>query len=589
MNDKIQLNKARWLVAWTVLLLGAYFYFIQTDWHIHQFVHTLFEAGATIISLFISVLLLVAYRTINDRRFLFLGIGFLGTAILDANHALATSGWLEPHSHSPAPATINWNWNSSRFFLSVLMFLSCWQSIAGSPIVKKSRFSNKSVYLILGALTLGVLVLFAFIPIKNPYTPGLAVGRPIEFPPAIFFLAALIVYLYRAHWKTGKFDYWLVLFLLSSVVYQSLYMPSSRQLFDSMFIVAHILKITSYLFVFMGLIIYMHAQFQTAQINSAAIHKSNLDLQKEMADKSELNDRMRKMTLSLNDVINERTHELEDARLAALNMMEDANEAKKAAEQAKDRLDEQASKLAISNKELEQFAYVASHDLQEPLRTVGSFVQLLAQRYKGKLDDQADEFIQFAVEGVSRMRQLINDLLMFSRVETKGGEFAPTDCEMILGDVLANLKASIDSNEATITHDQMPMIIADKLQLSQVFQNLIGNAIKFKGDKPPAIHIGVNKKGNDWLFFVKDNGIGFDPEFSEKVFIIFQRLHTRNEYPGTGIGLSLCKKIVERHGGKIWVESSPGHGSTFNFTIPDKMGEQNEYSSFDQANRNTIG
>jgi len=255
----------------------------------------------------------------------------------------------------------------------------------------------------------------------------------------------------------------------------------------------------------------------------------------------------------------------------------------------KENLRKLALNLARSNKDLEQFAYVASHDLQEPLRTVASFVQLLSQRYQGKLDSQADEYIQFTVDGVSRMRKLINDLLMFSRVGIKGAEFAPTDCELVLGEVLSNLRASIEAHEAVITHDQLPMIMADQMQIMQVFQNLIGNAIKFKGDKTPKIHIGVKKQNSEWLFSVQDNGIGFEPEFSEKVFMIFQRLHTQSEYPGTGIGLSLCKKIIERHGGRIWVESVPDKGSTFNFIIPDNMREQNEYSSYGQADRNLIG
>jgi light-regulated signal transduction histidine kinase (bacteriophytochrome) len=187
------------------------------------------------------------------------------------------------------------------------------------------------------------------------------------------------------------------------------------------------------------------------------------------------------------------------------------------------------------------------------------------------------------------MRQLINDLLAFSRVETKGAEFVPADCELILADVLSNLKASIDSSKAIIVKEPLPMLLGDKVQLSQVFQNLIANALKFKGDKQPQIHINAKKQNGEWLFTIKDNGIGFEPEYSDKIFIIFQRLHTRTEYPGTGIGLSLCKKIVERHGGRIWVDSAPGLGSTFSFTIPDMMGEPHEHSSFKPTNRNPVG
>jgi len=224
--------------------------------------------------------------------------------------------------------------------------------------------------------------------------------------------------------------------------------------------------------------------------------------------------------------------------------------------------------LARSNKELEQMAYVASHDLQEPLRMVTSYVQLLARRYKGKLDGDADEFIGFAVDGAARMQQLINDLLTYSRVGTRGKKFEPTDCEIILGQVLENLQIAIEEKRAIVTHDPLPTILADNVQLGQLFQNLIGNAIKFQGHEPPHVHVSASHNENGWVFSVRDNGIGIAPEYAERIFVIFQRLHTREKYPGTGIGLAVCKKIVERHGGRIWVESQPGKGATFYFTVP---------------------
>lgn len=224
--------------------------------------------------------------------------------------------------------------------------------------------------------------------------------------------------------------------------------------------------------------------------------------------------------------------------------------------------------LERSNKELEQFAYVASHDLQEPLRMVSSYMQLLEARYKDKLDQDAAEFIGYAVDGAHRMQRLIQDLLSFSRVGTRGREPQPVDSQTALDEALQSLKMRIEEAGATVTSQPMPEVLADKDQLSQVFQNLIGNAIKFRGEQPPEIDVSVQPADGLAEFVVRDNGIGFDPKHAERIFVLFQRLNSREKYEGTGIGLAICKKIVERHGGRIWVESQVGKGSAFHFTIP---------------------
>ncbi|MFA6224371.1 MAG: PAS domain S-box protein [Desulfomonilaceae bacterium] len=224
--------------------------------------------------------------------------------------------------------------------------------------------------------------------------------------------------------------------------------------------------------------------------------------------------------------------------------------------------------LKRSNTELEQFAYVASHDMQEPLRMVSSYMQLIERRYKGQLDADADDFIGYAVDGAKRMRLLIRDLLEYSRVGTHGKTFGAVDCETLLTQVINHLQLSIEDNGATVTHDQLPIVIADGDQLARVFQNLINNALKFRKDAPPSIHISVEPNDNDWQFSVSDNGIGIEPQYADRIFVIFQRLHSNAEYPGTGIGLAICKKIVERHGGRIWVRSEQGDGATFIFAIP---------------------
>ncbi len=235
---------------------------------------------------------------------------------------------------------------------------------------------------------------------------------------------------------------------------------------------------------------------------------------------------------------------------------------------AQQELGRKVEELARSNAELEQFAYVASHDLQEPLRMVASYTQLLAQRYKGKLDADADEFIGFAVGGATRMQQLIQDLLSYSRVTSKGQSFQLIDSKAACDNALKNLQRSINDSNAVVRVGPLPTVLADARQLTQLFQNLIGNAVKYRNERTPEIHVAAVPKVDQWVFSVRDNGIGIAPQHSERIFQMFQRLHTTNEYPGTGIGLAICRKIVERHGGNIWVEAQPGRGSTFVFTIP---------------------
>ena len=224
--------------------------------------------------------------------------------------------------------------------------------------------------------------------------------------------------------------------------------------------------------------------------------------------------------------------------------------------------------LKRSNAELEQFAYVASHDLQEPLRMVSSYVTLLQRRYRGRLDADADDFIHFAVDGAERMRQLIQDLLAFSRVGTRGGELVPTDSGTVLTRALENIQVLIDEADARVIFDELPEVNADPGQLELVFQNLIGNAIKYRGEDSPKVRVSALAQEGHWLFGVRDNGIGFEQKFADRIFGVFQRLQTRSEYPGTGIGLAIVKKIVERHGGRVWADSQPGLGATFWFTIP---------------------
>jgi light-regulated signal transduction histidine kinase (bacteriophytochrome) len=223
--------------------------------------------------------------------------------------------------------------------------------------------------------------------------------------------------------------------------------------------------------------------------------------------------------------------------------------------------------LRRSNDELERFAYVASHDLQEPLRTVTSYMQLLSRRHRDQLSGDAVEFIDFAVAGAKRMQRLIQDLLAFSRVGTRGGSLVSIDANSVMTSVVGNLKAAINESDAVVTSDSLPSVLADPGQLEQLLTNLVGNALKFRGAETPQVHVGVRREGRFARFSIRDNGIGVDSQFFDRIFVIFQRLHGRDDYPGTGVGLAVCKKIVERHGGRIWVDSVPGAGATFHFTL----------------------
>ncbi len=271
----------------------------------------------------------------------------------------------------------------------------------------------------------------------------------------------------------------------------------------------------------------------------------------------------------LKELVEERTAELKALNQKLAFEVEIRKEAQDAVGKMNEALEKRAGELERVNKELEAFTYSASHDLQEPLRVISGYVQLLSRRYQGKLDKDADEFIFYAVDGVTRMQRLINDLLSYSRIGRLKG-LKRVDCEASLGRAVANLKALIDESQAIIRHGGLPSIEADESQLEQLFMNLISNAVKYRSQDRPLITVCAARQDGEWLFSVTDNGIGIEPKYSDKIFDLFQRLHRNPDQPGTGIGLSICKKVVENHGGRIWVESMPGAGSTFYFTIPVK-------------------
>jgi len=255
------------------------------------------------------------------------------------------------------------------------------------------------------------------------------------------------------------------------------------------------------------------------------------------------------------------------ARMVVVNDITEQKKAEVTMQRLNEDLQKRAAELAASNGELERFAYIASHDLQEPLRMVSSFLQLLHKKYQGQLDEKADRYIHYAVDGAERMKTLIMDLLEYSRVGSGKGNFEETDANKVMEEITETFRPLIIKSRARIEIDPLPIVMADRVQLSQLFQNMIGNGLKYRSDQPPVIKVSGVEERNAWLFSVSDNGIGIDPLYFDKIFIIFQRLHNKTDYSGTGIGLAICKKIVERHGGRIWVDSAPGRGSTFYFTI----------------------
>lgn len=291
------------------------------------------------------------------------------------------------------------------------------------------------------------------------------------------------------------------------------------------------------------------------------LSEANQSLSQQMIEREHAAQAIRALNEELDMRVRERTRELENA----LQKLKASDEDLRSANQA---LAKHAENLVKTNAELERFAYVSSHDLREPLRMVTSYLRLLSRRYMATLEPEAQEFIGYAVEGADRMDQLVRDLLEYGRLGERSKKLAEVDCNEVFDECVRTLHEAIVEADAVITSDTLPIITADKTQIGQLFQNLIANAVKFRSKEMPRIHVSAAAKSGESVFSVADNGIGIEPQYLERVFVIFQRLHTRSEYPGTGIGLAICKKIVDGHGGKIWAESEPGKGSTFFFTLP---------------------
>ncbi len=690
MQPKSKQLRKIWTYATCAVALTALGIVLQPhSWKGTAQLHTLMELAATMLALTIGVVALIRYYSKKQNAYLFVGIGFFGTTFLDGYHAVVTSTFFAAYLPSGLAALIPWSWNASRTFLAVLMVLSLWAWRREQRLGAVGQISERFVYASVGLLTLGSFLFFTLVPLPRAYYPEFFFGRPEEFVAGALFLVALMGYLQKSAWRQDQFENWLVLSLIFGFVCQVVVMSRSFTLFDSMFDLAHSLKVLSYLCVLTGLFINTYHLFGEAQHSREILAESNGFLQleakrrkqsqaelvvaigslQEQKDASEaaqkaFHDQAARikaivesatdaiitissrgivesfnaaaesmfaynaeevigenvkilmpapyqqqhdgylkdyMETGLNsvigigrEVIGKRKDgstfpmdlavsevELKDRRLFT-GIVRGISERKEAEQQQaalnlkialqSQEIAKNNAALEKSNEELKQFAYVASHDLQEPLRKVNSFCQLLREEYSDQLDENAQSYIRYAVDGATRMRNLVADLLDYSRVETQGKSLEPTDAGVACAVAIDNLQAAIEESGAKLSVDQLPTIEADQSQLIRLFQNLIGNAIKYCRESPPEIMIGVQEQGDDWVFSVQDNGIGMGSQYYEQIFVMFKRLHASDEYSGTGIGLAICKRIVDRFGGRIWVESETDVGSTFFLSVPKLPG-----------------
>ena len=517
-DHALEITTRKRIAIYVALLVGlflAYFLLRQVSWQGGSQLHTLMETVAALLALMVGVMAMARYHARKTHTLLFIGAGFIGTALLDTYHTLLTYSFFISSFPSVAETRTEWSWIASRWYLATLLFLSWLSWLREGKFGESDAISERSIYASVGALAIGSLLFFAFLPLPQTDYANTIIRRPEEFIPAAIFLLALAGYLYKGSWKTNDFDHWLVLSLIVGYTGQTMFMAVSASMHDLEFNVAHLLKQVSYAMVLTGSVVSMFHLFRQEE------DQKNL-LAREIAER----------------------------------------------EKAEVALASHAAELARSNADLEQVASAASHDLREPLRTIGGFSGLLAQKYQGQLDDEAKDYLDRVTNATRRMGTLIDDLLTYSKVGLGIKELVTVDCDVLLKGEIDGLQAAFQESGATITCDPLPIVMAHPSLIGQVLRNLISNSIKFRGAEAPQIQVSAKWNDREWVFAVRDKGIGIEAQHQDRVFTVFQRLHTPQEYPGTGIGLSICKKAVERWGGRIWIESKAGRGSTFWFTIP---------------------
>ena len=511
--------KALTFFSVAVMLSMLLMVMLFVSWHTSPPWHTNMEMAAMLLALMIGIVSLVHYYSDKTNIFLFIGTGFLGAGFLDGYHLLVTSVDFSLRLSTDWVALNAWSWIASRVFISLFL---CFSAIASLTSVSKGKIREQAVsaayvYCMAIVLALSSFAFFAFVPLPLSYYPYVLFHSPIEFIPAILFLVALVFYLVRGKWKSDAFEFWLILFLIVSVVLQACYISLSNHLFDTMFNMGHVLKVFSYVLMLTGLLVSVHNRFKFVVENSSKLKKYS-------------------------------------------------------------------KRLEESNQALEQFAYVASHDLREPLRKIGTFSNFLEEEYQSCFPEAAKDYMTRIRNAVGRMNAIIESLLNYSRITRKTMPFQWINLHEIVQTVISDLSASIKSTNAQIKIlNELPNMDADAIQIYQVMLNLISNAIKFhKKNTFPIVTISAriigSNRNSQCRISIKDNGIGFDEKYTDRIFGAFQRLHGQSEYEGLGIGLSVCKKIIERHEGEIKVRSTVGRGTIFTVILPryQKNKENNE-------------
>ena len=651
-------------------LLLLYFALSWSTWRGNTQLHTISEVIATILALIVGLVALVRFYTKKNNTYLFIGAGFIGTALLDGYHAVVTSTFFQVLFPSPAPSLIPWSWNASRTFLALLLVLSVWAYRREQTLKDEGRIGEGAVYFGVGVLTVLSFYFFAFVPLPRAYYPELFFGRPEEFISAALFLLAAAGYIKKGDWRHDPFENMVVLSLIVGFMGQAVFMSRSFGLFDTMFDAAHLLKFVSYGIVLAGLLVNMYHIYREAgrpmvqlgdlnhwlerersllrslldnlpdyvfvkdrdcrfvTANRAHLNlldarhvddvagKTDLDLfPSDLAERYYADDRevirsgktlpyrveealdlqgnrqwLLTTKVPLKDAGGQVTGLVGIARdITPLKQIEEdlalENEERQRAQEeltqtvrdlaeAKDVSEKQAEELAKANAELEQFAYAASHDLKEPVRNLVSYSTLLREDLGEDISDDAAMDLEYISGAAKRMGNLVDGLLSLSRVGRSSLKREPVLIENCVTESLEALRTRVLESGSQVEWDTLPEVIGDSFLLTQLYQNLLANAMKFIESEPPSIRLTAEQAGDVWTLGVRDNGIGIDPQYAEQIFAPFKRLHGITEFEGTGIGLALCRKTIERHGGKIWVESEPGKGAHFKFTLPAAKGDQ---------------